>query len=57
MLDEQVEGDIDKGVVSAHLVKLPGEHNYKYRYLYLDVAGALPRHISLFLVPPLMLST
>lgn len=57
MLDEQVEGDIDKGVVNAHLVKLPGEHNYQYRYLFLDVAGALPHHIFLFLVPPLILST
>lgn len=54
LLGEQVEGDIDKGVVNAHLVKRPGEHNYEYRYLFLDVAGTLPHHISLFLGPPLI---
>lgn len=54
MLDEQVEGDIDKGVVNAHLVKRPGEHNYEYRYLFLDVAGALPHHISQSLNFPLI---
>ncbi|RPB03637.1 TIM21-domain-containing protein [Choiromyces venosus 120613-1] len=34
-----VEGTIDKGVVNAHLTKRPGESNYEYKYLFLDVPG------------------
>jgi len=35
----QVEGDLDQGVVNLHLVKRPGQKEYEYKYLYLDVAG------------------
>ncbi|PWW71725.1 TIM21-domain-containing protein [Tuber magnatum] len=34
-----VEGTVDKGVVKAHLTKRPGEPNYEYKYLFLDVPG------------------
>ncbi|KAI5845358.1 TIM21-domain-containing protein [Tricharina praecox] len=34
-----VEGDLDKGVVNLHLIKRPGQKEYEYKYLYLDVAG------------------
>jgi len=35
----QVEGDVDRGVVQLHLVKRPGQDDYDYKYLYLDVKG------------------
>ncbi|KAF8416980.1 TIM21-domain-containing protein [Tirmania nivea] len=34
-----VEGDVDRGVVQLHLVKRPGQDDYDYKYLYLDVKG------------------
>ncbi|KAF8248354.1 mitochondrial import inner membrane translocase, subunit Tim21, partial [Wilcoxina mikolae CBS 423.85] len=34
-----VEGDLDKGVVNLHLIKRPGQREYEYKYLFLDVAG------------------
>ncbi len=34
-----VEGSASKGVVSLHMVKRPGESDYKYRYFVLDVPG------------------
>ncbi|RPB07458.1 TIM21-domain-containing protein [Morchella conica CCBAS932] len=34
-----VEGHIDRGVVNAHLVKRPGEGEYTYQYLFLEVSG------------------
>ncbi|KAG0636022.1 TIM21-domain-containing protein [Tuber brumale] len=34
-----VEGTVDKGVVKAHLTKRPGESNYEYKYLFLQVPG------------------
>lgn len=37
----QVEGHIDRGVVNAHLVRRPGEREYAYQYLFLDVSGPL----------------
>lgn len=37
----QVEGHIDRGVVNAHLVKRPGEGEYTYQYLFLEVSGSL----------------
>lgn len=37
----QVEGDVDKGVVQLHLVKRPGQEDYDYKYLFLDVQGIL----------------
>ena len=36
---QQVEGDLDKGVVHLHLLRRPGQSDYEYRHLYLDVAG------------------
>lgn len=35
----QVEGTVGKGVVNAHLTKRPGESQYGYKYLFLDVPG------------------
>ncbi|CCX33104.1 Similar to Mitochondrial import inner membrane translocase subunit tim-21; acc. no. Q7S8S5 [Pyronema omphalodes CBS 100304] len=34
-----VEGDLEKGTVHLHCAKRPGEDEYEYRYLYLDVPG------------------
>lgn len=34
-----VEGPLDKGVVSLHVAKHPSESEYEYRYLKLDVKG------------------
>ncbi|KZF25435.1 TIM21-domain-containing protein [Xylona heveae TC161] len=34
-----VEGPIDKGVVSLHMTKRPGQHEFEYKYLALDVKG------------------
>lgn len=34
-----VEGDLDKGVVNLHLIKRPGDQEYEYKYLFLDVPG------------------
>ncbi|PUU79083.1 TIM21-domain-containing protein [Tuber borchii] len=34
-----VEGTVGKGVVNAHLTKRPGESQYEYKYLFLDVPG------------------
>ncbi|KAI5776367.1 TIM21-domain-containing protein [Geopyxis carbonaria] len=34
-----VEGTLDKGVVSVHLIKKAGHSDYEYKYLYLDIAG------------------
>lgn len=42
----QVEGDVDKGVVRLHLVKRPGQDDYDYKYLYLDVKGKYRRALG-----------
>lgn len=34
-----VEGSERKGVVNLHMVKAPGQSNYEYRFLALDVPG------------------
>ncbi|KAF8472036.1 TIM21-domain-containing protein [Kalaharituber pfeilii] len=34
-----VEGDAGKGVVQLHLMKRPGDDEYDYKYLFLDVRG------------------
>ena len=38
-----VEGSEKKGVVTLHMVKRPGNADYEYQLLVLDVAGS-PRH-------------
>ena len=35
----QVEGPLNKGVVNMHMVKLPSESEFIYKYLALDVKG------------------
>lgn len=39
----QVEGPLDYGVVNVHLVKRPGQDEFEYKYLALDVKGG-PMH-------------
>ena len=34
-----VEGPINKGVVNLHMVKPPGQKDFEYKYLALDVEG------------------
>jgi import inner membrane translocase subunit TIM21 len=35
----QVEGPLANGVVQCHMVKHPGQSDYEYKYLFVDVKG------------------
>lgn len=35
----QIEGPLNKGVVNMHLIRRAGQHDYDYRYFYVDVRG------------------
>ncbi len=39
LMNFNVEGPLNKGVVNLHLVRRAGQGEYQYRYLYLDVPG------------------
>ncbi|RPA87554.1 import inner membrane translocase subunit tim-21 [Ascobolus immersus RN42] len=46
ILQFNVEGDIDSGVINAHLVRNPGESQYDYQYLRLDQKGQSPIYLE-----------
>ncbi|EOO03127.1 putative import inner membrane translocase subunit tim-21 protein [Phaeoacremonium minimum UCRPA7] len=39
MLQFNVQGPLNKGAVSIHLIKYVGHHDYEYKYFFLDVRG------------------
>ena len=39
LINVKVEGPLRAGVVNLHLVKKPGQSDFQYKYLMLDVKG------------------